>query len=91
MSQIRSKDTKLAMAVRRHLHVLGFRYRLHSFKLPGHPGLVLSRWHTVIKEYAAQEDAGRHGFVLGDVWETRYFPNLEEAIFADGKNKATTG
>ena len=30
MSHIRSKDTKPEMVVRRHLHALGFRFRLHS-------------------------------------------------------------
>ena len=48
MSRLRSKDTKLEMLVRRHLHALGFRYRLHSSKLPGHPDIVLPKWHTVI-------------------------------------------
>ena len=48
MSKIRSKDTKPEMLVRRHLHALGFRYRLHASKLPGHPDLVLPKWHTVI-------------------------------------------
>ena len=48
MSRIRSKDTKPEMLVRRHLHTLGFRYRLHSSKLPEHPDIVLPKWHTVI-------------------------------------------
>ena len=48
MSHIRSKDTKPEMVVRRHLHALGFRYRLHSPKLPGHPDIVLPKWRTVI-------------------------------------------
>lgn len=48
MSKIRSKDTKPEMVVRRHLHALGFRYRLHDSKLPGHPDIVLPKWHTVI-------------------------------------------
>ena len=48
MSHIRSKNTKPEMVVRRHLHALGFRYRLHSPKLPGHPDIVLPKWHTVI-------------------------------------------
>lgn len=48
MSRIRSKDTKPEMLVRRHLHALGFRYRLHDSKLPGHPDIVLPKWHTVI-------------------------------------------
>lgn len=48
MSRIRSKNTKPEIVVRHHLHALGFRYRLHSPKLPGHPDIVLPRWHTVI-------------------------------------------
>ncbi|MCR4573872.1 MAG: very short patch repair endonuclease [Lentisphaeria bacterium] len=48
MSKIRSKNTKPELLVRHHLHMLGFRYRLHSPKLPGHPDIVLPKWHTVI-------------------------------------------
>ena len=48
MSRIRSKDTKPEMVVRRHLHALEVRYSLHSSKLPGHPDIVLPKWHTVI-------------------------------------------
>ena len=48
MSRIRSKDTKPEMLVRRHRHALGFRYRLHYSKFPGHPDIVLPKWHTVI-------------------------------------------
>ena len=48
MRRIRSKDTKLEMVVRHHLHALEVRYRLHSSKLPGHPDIVLPKWHTVI-------------------------------------------
>lgn len=40
MSRIRSKDTKPELAVRRLLHALGYRYRLHRRDLPGVPDLV---------------------------------------------------
>ncbi len=40
MSRIRSKDTKPEMLVRRLLHGLGYRYRLHRRDLPGVPDLV---------------------------------------------------
>lgn len=40
MRLIRSKDTKPELAVRRALFALGYRYRLHSAKLPGKPDLV---------------------------------------------------
>lgn len=48
MSQIKSKDTKPEMIVRRFLHSQGFRYRLHDENLPGKPDLVLKKYNTVI-------------------------------------------
>lgn len=48
MSSIRGRDTKPEMQVRRHLHALGFRYRLSSRDLPGRPDLVLPRYGAVI-------------------------------------------
>jgi DNA mismatch endonuclease (patch repair protein) len=41
MAAIRGKDTKPEMAVRRLLHALGYRYRLHRKDLPGKPDIVL--------------------------------------------------
>jgi DNA mismatch endonuclease (patch repair protein) len=40
MSRVRGQDTKPEMAVRRALHALGFRFRLHDKRLPGRPDLV---------------------------------------------------
>ena len=48
MSQIRSKDTKPEMIVRRFLFKNGFRYRLHVKDLPGTPDIVLPKFKTVI-------------------------------------------
>ena len=48
MSAIRSKDTKPEMIVRKWLWGRGFRYRLNSPKLPGHPDLVLRKYRTCI-------------------------------------------
>lgn len=48
MSGIRSKDTKPEMILRKGLHGLGFRFRLHDRTLPGHPDLVFSRYRAVI-------------------------------------------
>lgn len=48
MAAIRSIDTQPEIIVRRLVHSLGYRYRLHSRKLPGKPDLVLSRYHCVI-------------------------------------------
>jgi DNA mismatch endonuclease (patch repair protein) len=40
MRQVRGKDTKPELMVRRMLHRLGYRYRLHVRELPGCPDLV---------------------------------------------------
>ena len=48
MSLIRSIDTKPEMIVRKMLHVLGYRYRLHVRKLLGCPDIVLARHRKVI-------------------------------------------
>ena len=48
MAGIRGTNTKPEMAIRRGLHALGFRYRLHGPKLPGRPDLVLPRYRAVV-------------------------------------------
>lgn len=48
MSLVRSKDTKPEMVVRRLLHRLGYRYRLHVRDLPGSPDLVFPSRKAVI-------------------------------------------
>lgn len=49
MSRIRSKDTKPEMTVRRGLHRLGFRFRLHVRSLPGCPDIVMPKHQTIIQ------------------------------------------
>lgn len=48
MSGIRGKNTKPEMLLRRGLHSLGFRFRLHDRKLPGCPDLVFPKYNAVI-------------------------------------------
>ena len=48
MAAIGSKDTKPEWIVRRGLWSRGFRYRLNSPKLPGHPDIVLRKYRTCI-------------------------------------------
>ena len=48
MSRIRSKGSRVEMLVRRLVHSLGYRYRLHRKELPGSPDLVFPRFHKVI-------------------------------------------
>lgn len=48
MSRVRGKDTGPEMVVRRLVHRLGFRYRLHAKDLPGRPDLVFRSRGKVI-------------------------------------------
>lgn len=48
MAAVRSVDTKPEMIVRRLLHGMGYRFRLHQRDLPGKPDVVLSKYRKVI-------------------------------------------
>ncbi|WP_108270597.1 very short patch repair endonuclease [Stenotrophomonas maltophilia] len=48
MSLIKGFDTKPELCVRRSLHALGFRFRLHVRTLPGRPDIVMPKYATVI-------------------------------------------
>jgi DNA mismatch endonuclease, patch repair protein len=48
MRCIRKTDTKPEMLVRRIVHAMGYRYRLHRSNLPGNPDIVLARHQKVI-------------------------------------------
>jgi DNA mismatch endonuclease (patch repair protein) len=49
MAGIKGKNTAPELAVRRHLHRSGLRFRLHDRDLPGTPDLVLRRYRTVVQ------------------------------------------
>ena len=48
MSAIKSKNTKPEIAVRKLLHSMGYRFRLHRKDLPGSPDIILPKYKTVI-------------------------------------------
>jgi DNA mismatch endonuclease, patch repair protein len=48
MAGIKGKNTRPEMLVRRGLHAMGFRYRLHDKRLPGKPDLVFPKYRAAI-------------------------------------------
>jgi DNA mismatch endonuclease (patch repair protein) len=48
MAAIRGKNTGPELAVRRILHAMGLRFRVHRKDLPGRPDIVLPRHRTVV-------------------------------------------
>lgn len=48
MSRIRGRDTKPEIAVRKLLHKMGYRFRLHLKSLPGKPDIVLPKHKKIV-------------------------------------------
>jgi DNA mismatch endonuclease (patch repair protein) len=48
MSSVKNKDTKPELIVRKLLHSMGYRFRLHRKDLPGSPDIVLPKYKVVI-------------------------------------------
>jgi DNA mismatch endonuclease (patch repair protein) len=47
MSAIRSTNTRPEMRVRKALHKMGYRFRLHVRSMPGNPDIVLPKYRTI--------------------------------------------
>lgn len=48
MARVRGKNTRPELLVRRLIHHMGYRFRLHRKDLPGKPDLVFPRYRSVI-------------------------------------------
>jgi DNA mismatch endonuclease (patch repair protein) len=90
MAAIRGSNTSPEMKVRKLLHKNGFRYRLHSRKLPGRPDVVLQKhnvcifihgcfWHRHPGCRYATNPRTREEF-----WRTKFDQNVKR----DARNKA---
>ena len=85
MAGIRGKNTKPELIIRRGLHALGFRYRLHDSRLAGRPDMVLPRYRAVI-------------FIHGCFWHGHdcplfRWPKAREAFWREkiGRNRERDG
>jgi len=96
MRAVKSRDTKPEMQVRRVLHKMGYRYRLHRKDLPGKPDLVFGLrrkvifvhgcfWHGHDCKRGARQPAAN-----ADYWRAKIVKNVRRyaeqvaALEADG-------
>ena len=72
MASVKSRNTKPEIVVRRLVHRLGFRFRLHRRDLPGTPDIVLPRLRKVIN-------------VHGCFWHLHYCTHARRAPVNNGE------
>jgi DNA mismatch endonuclease (patch repair protein) len=90
MSRIRSTDTRPELILRRLIHRLGYRFRLHRKDLPGRPDLVFPSRRKVIFIHGCfwhQHSECREGRMPGsrrEYWE----PKLTRNQVRDAENQA---
>ncbi len=64
MRAVKGADTKPELAVRRMVHAMGYRFRLHREDLPGKPDIVFPRLRKVVFVHGCFWHG--HGCVRGD-------------------------
>ena len=83
MASIKGRNTRPEMALRKALHSLGFRYRLHDRKLPGHPDLVFPKYKAVVFVHGCfwHRHAGcRYATTPAsnmEFWERKFYENIK--------------
>ena len=92
MAKIRSKGTKPEMTVRRLLHSMGYRYKLHVAGLPGKPDIVFPARRKVIEVRGCfwhQHEDPACGIVRRPKSNRDYWlPKLERNVERDAKQEA---
>lgn len=86
MARVKSKDTRPEVYFRKLLHGMGYRYSLHSKKIPGHPDIWLRKYRTAIFVHGCFWH--RHeGCALTrtpksniDFWEAKFTKNIERDL-----------
>lgn len=83
MRAVKARDTVPEMIVRRLVHSMGYRYRLHRKDLPGKPDLTFQRRHKVIFVHGCFwhghdcKRGARLPKTNRDYWETKITRNRE--------------
>ncbi|MBX3570316.1 MAG: DNA mismatch endonuclease Vsr [Rhizobiaceae bacterium] len=92
MALVRGKNTKPEVVVRRIVHALSYRFRLHRKDLPGKPDMVLPRHHKAIEV----RGCFWHQHPNPSCWRSRlpktrrefWVPKLESNVARDRVNEA---
>ncbi len=86
MAKVRGKDTTPEMKVRRLVHSMGYRYRLHRKDLPGKPDMVFPRLRKIVFVHGCfwhMHRCKRLPVTKQDYWK----PKFEENKKRDQRNR----
>lgn len=89
MARIRVRNTEPELAVRRLLHSMGYRFRLHRHDLPGKPDIILPRHRKAIFVHGCYWHG--HGCSAGQLPKTRlefWAPKIAQNRARDVRNYA---
>ncbi|WP_200942710.1 very short patch repair endonuclease [Dyadobacter sp. Leaf189] len=95
MSQIRSKDTKPEITVRKVLHSLGLRFRLGRTDIPGKPDIVLPKYKTAIYVHGCfwhRHNGCKYAYTPKskmDFWNGKFAANIKRDNEISEKIKST--
>jgi DNA mismatch endonuclease (patch repair protein) len=85
MRSIRQKHTKPEVLVRKVIHAMGFRFRLHQRDLPGKPDIVMRRHGVIVQIHGCFWH--QHGCSISNIPRTRkeyWIPKLARNVERDG-------
>ena len=91
MAAVKARNTRPELTVRKLLHRLGYRFRLHRRDLPGSPDIVLPRFHKIINVHGCfwHMHHCRHGSIApvqrADYWTAKRRRNVERDRRNDAK------
>jgi DNA mismatch endonuclease (patch repair protein) len=90
MAAIRGKDTAPELAIRRILHAMGMRFRLHRKDLPGSPDIVLPRHRTVVFVHGCfwHRHEGCRYITTPKTRQEFWLAKFESNVFRDRRNQA---
>jgi DNA mismatch endonuclease (patch repair protein) len=83
MASVKAKNTRPELALRKALHALGFRFRLHRKGLPGTPDLVLAKYRAAVFVHGCywhRHEGCRYASVpitRADFWNEKFRTNIE--------------
>lgn len=89
MRSIGQKNTRPEIQVRKLLHAMGYRFRLHQPELPGRPDIVMRRHGVIVQVHGCFWH--QHGCKISNVPSTRkeyWLPKLARNVERDFANDA---